>query len=249
MADLKRDILTALEKAGQPRHKINLIGREFQQGELELAREATFTSEERALAYHAFEELRRDDLLRPTYNDLADPENWVVITDAGRADLQSDASPAESVVRWPEAQIPKLTLDTNCIINIFDVKATTATSLNELLELMRMGLSHAVHIAITTRVEDDDLLQDKDPQRKAEMLRMLATFPIISASGTQATAKEIQRVVFPGLQETDRRFANKQRDVEHLATHAVNGRDVFVTDDATLVKKSGIFKASSASSS
>jgi hypothetical protein len=98
-------------------------------------------------------------------------------------------------------------------------------------------------------VEDDDLLQDKDPQRKAEMLRMLATFPIISASGTQATAKEIQRVVFPGLQETDRRFANKQRDVEHLATHAVNGRDVFVTDDATLVKKSGIFKASSASSS
>lgn len=237
LAELKREILTTLEKAGQPSHKINLIGRDFQQGELERMRGSSFAAEERALAYRAFDELKRDDLIRPTYNDLADPENWVVITDAGRAYLQSGPSVVEEIVRRPMAQVPKLTLDTNCVINIFDVTAATATSLNELLDLMRMGLSHAVYIVITTRVEDD-LLQDKDPQRKAEMLRMLATFPIISGAGDPRLAKEIQRVVFPGLLETDRRFANKQRDVEHLAAHGANERDVFVTDDATLVRKS-----------
>lgn len=236
LTNLKREILTALEKAGQHRHKINLIGREFQQGELELIRGASFAPEERALAYRAFEELKRDDLLRPTYNDLVDPENWVVITDAGRAYLQSKPELLEGSVRWPTAQVPKLTLDANCVINIFDVGTGTATSVDELLELMRMGLSHVVQISITTRVEDD-LLQDRDPQRKAEMLRILATFPIISGAADPTLAKEIQRVVFPGLLNTDRRFANKQRDVEHLAAHAANGRDIFVTDDATLVKK------------
>ncbi len=237
LSELKHEILTALERAGQPMHRINLIGRDFQQGQLELTRARRFTFEERVLAYRAYDELKQDDLLRPTYNDLADPENWVIITDAGRAFLRSGQTAKEEVLRWPKAQVAKLTLDANCVVNIFDVRTATATSVNELLELMRMGLSHAVQISITTRVEDD-VLQDKDLKRKAEMLRILATFPIVSGAGDPALAKEIQRVVFPGLLETDRRFLNKQRDVEHLAAHGRNGRDVFVTDDTMLVKKS-----------
>ncbi len=47
--------------------------------------------EERGLAVRAFDELRSSDLIRPTYADTVDPENWVTITDAGRQSLAKGA--------------------------------------------------------------------------------------------------------------------------------------------------------------
>ncbi len=74
--------------------------------------------------------------------------------------------------------LPRVTLDTNCVINLLDVHSATATSATDLMELMRLGLSQVIDIAVTTRVEDD-LLKDKDPERKAEMLRMLGMLPVV----------------------------------------------------------------------
>jgi hypothetical protein len=87
LRELKEAILRALENApGAPRrkaHKVNLVGRTHQRGELEGVLAVEFCPEDRALAAKAFEELREGEYIRATYDDLADPENWVVITDAG----------------------------------------------------------------------------------------------------------------------------------------------------------------------
>jgi hypothetical protein len=86
--DLKRAILQEL-KTQSPVHKINLIGRQGAQGALEY-RLGDFDDQERAVAARAFEELKTDGYIQPTYADLVDPENWVTITSLGSDFLAKD---------------------------------------------------------------------------------------------------------------------------------------------------------------
>ena len=74
--------------ASRPVHKFNLIGRAATGGPLDWHFGRTIEPEERALAVRAFEELRAADLIRPTYTYLADPENWVIITEEGNRALE-----------------------------------------------------------------------------------------------------------------------------------------------------------------
>jgi Predicted pPIWI-associating nuclease len=86
---LKTAILTVLEEGGRSAHKMTIIGRPHQSGGLEHKLRVKFTPQDRALASDAFEQLKRDGYIQPTYSDMADPENWVVITDLGRQHLKS----------------------------------------------------------------------------------------------------------------------------------------------------------------
>ena len=86
---LKTAILTVLEEGGRSANKMNVIGRPHQSGVLESKLQVRFTEQERASAADAFEQLKRDGYIQPTYSDMADPENWVVITDLGRQHLKS----------------------------------------------------------------------------------------------------------------------------------------------------------------
>lgn len=150
--------------------------------------------------------------------------------------------------------VPKITLDTNCFINLFDTGATTATSVDALSELMSLGLSGRADIAITTRVEAD-LGQDTNEARRMEMLRLLRMLPVVGTllrwdvsrwdTGDQwasesdvQMATELQRLLFPGLSPADRRYSNKMNDIDHLLGHFKNRRDAFVTDDGGIVGKS-----------
>ena len=89
MHDLKVALLAVLDGA-TPRalNKSNLIGRPHQRGDLECHLGVEFSLEERALAARAFDELRSANLIQPTFSDIAVPEDWVVITDAGRDALK-----------------------------------------------------------------------------------------------------------------------------------------------------------------
>jgi hypothetical protein len=69
-------------------HKFNLLGRGSLRGGLETALGITFTKDERALAAQAFEQLKKNGLIRSTLSDLVDPENWCEITVAGRQALE-----------------------------------------------------------------------------------------------------------------------------------------------------------------
>ncbi len=66
-------------------HKINVLGRPYQAGALEGELGRKFTSEERAQAARVLTALIKDNLLEPTYEDVAEPENWLRITEAGRS--------------------------------------------------------------------------------------------------------------------------------------------------------------------
>jgi hypothetical protein len=139
----------------------------------------------------------------------------------------------------------KLTFDTNGLINALDPTSSSATSVAELKTLIQYGLSGKVEIAITTRVEDD-LLRDKDSDRLANMLSLLSIMPVIGSdfrpdtsklsdaallAGPDSISSEIQRILFPGLTETDSRFNNKRNDIDHIVGHYRGRRDIFVTDD------------------
>lgn len=93
--DLARAILTVLDQssAGGVRkaHKMTMVGRgDAQAGTVEVRMSARFTANERARAAQAFEDLKRNGYIRPTLDDLVDPENWVAITEAGTIYLRRD---------------------------------------------------------------------------------------------------------------------------------------------------------------
>lgn len=66
-------------------NKFNLLGRPYQEGSLERFIGVKFTDEERAAAGSAFDELKSQGILIPTYSDLINPEDWVKIADAKKA--------------------------------------------------------------------------------------------------------------------------------------------------------------------
>jgi len=66
-------------------NKFNLLGRPYQEGSLERFIGVKFTNEERAAAGSAFDELKSQGILIPTYSDLINPEDWVKIGDAKKA--------------------------------------------------------------------------------------------------------------------------------------------------------------------
>jgi len=73
-------------------HRLNVLGRSYQPGPLEAQLGLQFTDMERAEAARCMDLLLNDGLLSPTYADIADPENWVAITEAGRDALAAGAT-------------------------------------------------------------------------------------------------------------------------------------------------------------
>lgn len=154
----------------------------------------------------------------------------------------------------------KITLDTNCVINLLDNASTTATSADELAGLIKFAMSGSAEIAITTRVESD-LLKDKNPERQAGMLRQLQIFPVVGSvarfdvstwdSGdvwvtekSERLVDDLTKLVFPGLSASDKRYGNKLNDIDHLVGHFINRRDIFVTDDRDILRNAKALKSS-----
>ncbi len=147
----------------------------------------------------------------------------------------------------------RITFDTNCLINYFDTQSKTATSSEEIAQLLRYATNGKVSVVISTRVEDD-LDQDKDEIRRDHIKQNLAIFDVIGsvlrwdeskwdggdvyADGKPgALADEIQKTLFPNLKREEKRFGNKVRDVDHLVAHVLDKRDIFVTDDGHLNRR------------
>lgn len=153
----------------------------------------------------------------------------------------------------------KVTLDTNCIINLLDIGSTSSTSVEDLTEILRYGLEGDVNIAVTTRVEAD-VDKDKDALRKSELTKRLTIFPVIGTIGRFDTStygggdvfageehivleRSLKEMIFPGLSESDPHYGNKINDIDHLIGHKINNRDIFITDDKQILKKAETLKA------
>jgi hypothetical protein len=155
---------------------------------------------------------------------------------------------------------PKITLDANCVINLFDAASTTATSVEELETIFRYALERKAELGVTTRAESD-LLKDRNESRRAELLKRLRLFPVVGTVArwdvskwdagdvwcderTDRLTEEVRQIVFPGLTSDSPRFGNRINDVDHLVGHFLNGRDIFVTDDRDILRRRDALKAS-----
>jgi hypothetical protein len=147
---------------------------------------------------------------------------------------------------------PRITLDANCVINLFDRESVSATSISEIETLTRYAFDGKAEIAITTRLEGD-LEQDKDEQRRRALIAMLNMFPVIPSIGRWDVSKwdedvfagetsgrlseEIQQILSPGLTPDSPRYSNRINDIDHLTGHVLDKRDIFVTDDKGILRK------------
>lgn len=149
---------------------------------------------------------------------------------------------------------PKITLDNNCIINLFDPGAATPTSVDELTEILTLVEEGVAEIAVTTRVESD-LENDRDSERRARLMQKVQSLNVVGTvarmgfsrwdSGdvwggddTIRLTEEIRQIIFPGgLDPKSKSFGNKINDIDHLVGHKINRRDIFVTDDGAILKK------------
>lgn len=148
--------------------------------------------------------------------------------------------------------VPRITLDANCVINLFDRDSLSATSVSEIQALVRYGLDGKVMIAVTTRLESD-LEQDKNEARRRALIAMLNMFPVIPSIGrwdvskwdedrwatdeSERLNKEIKNILSPGLQPGAATFTNRINDIDHLTGHVLDKRDIFVTDDKGILRK------------
>ena len=149
--------------------------------------------------------------------------------------------------------IPCITIDTNCVINLFDKTSSSATSVEELCMLVRYAMDGKVKISVTTRVEAD-LVRDNNEARRRSLLDTLRIFPVIGTVGrwdaskysedlwvdgrAERLSEEIQQILSPGLTEADPRYSNKVNDIDHLTGHVIDQRDIFVTDDKGILRRS-----------
>jgi len=149
-----------------------------------------------------------------------------------------------------------ITFDNNCIINLFDGNSDSATSVEELEQIIEFEKEGLVKIAITTRAEAD-IENDKDESRKQVFLNVIKQFPVVGSIerpdrgkshniGEQSRLKDdIQKIVFPGgLNASSRNYPNKLNDIDHLVGHFINEHDVFVTDDKGILKKAAALQIS-----
>lgn len=72
-------------------HKMNIIGHADTGGIIDTRLEMTLSVEDRFMADQAFEELKTAGLIRPTYRDVVNPEQWVEITEKGKTALERRA--------------------------------------------------------------------------------------------------------------------------------------------------------------
>lgn len=87
--DLKLQLLRCFNQGATGQHRMSILGRpDILRGGLEDRLTVVLTPEERGLAARALRQLENDGLVRPTYRDMVDPENWLELTEAGTAALK-----------------------------------------------------------------------------------------------------------------------------------------------------------------
>lgn len=91
--DLMMALLRVFGRADRSLHIGNVLGAPYREGELasELQAKQSLTIETRAQARACARHLEQARLIVPTYSDLTSPEEWMVITQAGRDALQRGA--------------------------------------------------------------------------------------------------------------------------------------------------------------
>lgn len=148
----------------------------------------------------------------------------------------------------------KITLDTNLLIELFDlkIKPKTIPSIGKILK--HCFDWQGVDLKITTAVTKD-IIADKDTDRVSALsIRINNVFSVLGAGYVikdmlpkdnveRNNFLELKQILFPNLLETDKHYRNKINDVHHLHRHIKAKRNVFITNDSDILKKKDNIKA------
>lgn len=132
----------------------------------------------------------------------------------------------------------KVTLDTNCIIVLFDQSIGSSDQKDIIQEIVKLGTSGKIEIVITTQVPSD-IENDKNVERRNQTLSYLPIFEVIGypSDNSESLYDEIQKILFPrGLDRQSSHYDNKDKDIKHLVAHHLHMRDIFITNDNDILK-------------
>ena len=148
----------------------------------------------------------------------------------------------------------KITIDTNVLINLFDVNADEESALKSCL-LLRAIIDSKKDVHVDTQIStasEDDISEDKDIVRqKSFLLRMRSIFQQITpgefvtqsgeitpkSSNDQILFQELKRILFPALNSSSTSYTNNINDLKHLFSHIKNRRDIYITNDENFLKQ------------
>lgn len=150
----------------------------------------------------------------------------------------------------------KITLDTNCIINLLDDKSKTRTSIDDLKYILKLIDEDIITAYVTTRFVADQS-NDRDRDRVIGIATKLSELPIntvgvgfrldtstldgadfLGDDNTLAINNELVRLLNPsGLDKNCNTFSNRINDIDHLIGHYQNNNDIFITDDGGISNK------------
>lgn len=156
---IKLAILRHLKGKHQGDDKYNIIGKAVRPiGTIETYFNIRFDSEQRHLASKCFDELRADDLIRPTYGNSPNPEDWVAITEAGLEALDKDT---------------------------VDRSITTSTDVHLYrLRLLYIAAEGSRHKALVlTEVFKNEPMSESDARKEADFMEGEGWIQILSSNG------------------------------------------------------------------
>lgn len=151
---------------------------------------------------------------------------------------------------------PQITVDTNCVLDAYE-RGPTRVFTKEMDDLIRRARRGEIDLAVTSAFDRDWAGRTGEAERQDRHV-WLRVQPIkrglgglfrLDASpldGPDVLASEVdvevvtalQRLLFPGLVAgVTKNWRGKIADVDHLAAHRRNGRDVFVTGDMNFLRK------------
>lgn len=150
----------------------------------------------------------------------------------------------------------KVTLDTNCIINLLDDTSSTRTSYDDLVYILSLVDNGTLLAFITTRFQADQS-NDIDYERVTKIVNRLSEIKIetigtgfrldmstldgndfLGDESIFALHNELTAILSPnGLNPQAHTFSNRINDIAHLIGHYQNDNDVFITDDGGILRK------------
>jgi len=144
------------ERGVEHLNKFNMIGRPYQSGSLEQFIGVKFTDLERVNAGSAFDELKDQRLIIPTYKDLVNPEDWVAINESIAQKSVSETF-LENTMDWNLEHNQKIEVSfTAEAYEIFQV------GLKKLYEFLRRQKISLNHLKLESFPYEDDISWIKD---------------------------------------------------------------------------------------
>jgi hypothetical protein len=150
----------------------------------------------------------------------------------------------------------KITVDTNLLVYLFDPSAKDE-HVKLSCSLIKAILDNCKYVPMDVQIStsfEDDLLQDDVTlvRSKAILLRVRNIFQqvspgiMVSREGRAVPNdeddsnlfQELQRILFPNLDESGNAYINKVNDIKHLFSHIKNGREIYITNDSNFLKES-----------